>query len=174
MKRVNWALAALVPILFLVGSVSAPAAAAPQATEHAASAAVPVIASTPFLRNANSGKCLTVRGTAANAPAVQSTCTGLADQHWTYPTIVGRPSQIRNGNSGMCLVARGHADNTPVVQTRCAGFADQQWRIRKILNDSRFWLWNVNSAKCLLVRGHGQDARAVQHKCAYFNDQLWF
>ncbi len=179
MKRAIRALTALVTILFLAGSFTAPAAAAPAAPDHSeatASAESSELAVYPpyyLLRNGNSGKCLTVRGVAANAPAVQYTCTALRDQYWSIPTP-GYRDQIRNLNSNQCLVARGNANNTPVVQTPCnSGFADQIWRTISLEN-GRFRLLNDNSGKYLLVRGHGLDAPAVQHSLTEFPDLQWF
>lgn len=166
------ATAAAVALLFLVGSVSAPAAAAPQTAETAASAADDERTSGP-IRNANSGKCLTVRGTAEGAPAVQYSCTNLRDQLWSFPRV-GHPGQIRNLHSNKCLVARGPANNAPVVQTQCAHFADQQWYIAWWPATNRFHFENKNSGKCLLVRGHAQNAQVVQFQCAAYADQRWF
>jgi hypothetical protein len=80
------------------------------------------------LRNANSGKCLVVRGSAEGARAVQTPCASFIDQSW-YIGAPGttNPFHVQNAHSYRCLVVRGPFDGNPAVQTGCGNWSDQIW-----------------------------------------------
>ncbi|WP_079086853.1 RICIN domain-containing protein [Streptomyces silvensis] len=79
-----------------------------------------------FLRNSNSGKCLTAR-TGQNPR--QYECGGYADQKWEAVSTQNGV-QIRNQHTGLCLLARGTAENSPVTMYNCLSqYADQRWKL---------------------------------------------
>ncbi|HEX6358261.1 RICIN domain-containing protein [Actinophytocola sp.] len=158
--------------------VSTPAAVAapvqPAASPSSSAKAAPgkSVAVLYFVENANSSKCLLVRGNANGAPVVQTQCAYYPDQYWSLVDKGGSRYQLVNYNSGKCLLVQGGADNAPAVQYTCLDFVDQYWqRIDK--GGSRYQLRNVNSGKCLLVRGDGEAAQVVQFTCLDFPDQYW-
>ncbi|MFF3335696.1 RICIN domain-containing protein [Streptomyces sp. NPDC002888] len=75
------------------------------------------------LVNVNSGKCLQISGasTADGAVAVQSTCTGAAQQLWTKTTVIGGYVTFTNVNSGKCLEVAGGstANGAALDQSTC-------------------------------------------------------
>ncbi|MFC9086778.1 RICIN domain-containing protein [Nocardiopsis dassonvillei] len=126
------------------------------------------------LNNRNSGKCLVVRGTGNESPAVQHTCNASYDDQKWYVRFVGSYVQLVNLNSGKCLVVRGTGNESRAVQHTCnASYTDQQWSRR--YNGSYFQLVNRNSGKCLIVRGTGNESPAVQYPCnTRYTDQYWY
>ncbi|MER5764596.1 RICIN domain-containing protein [Streptomyces sp. NPDC002082] len=82
------------------------------------------------IRNAYSGKCLTVQGTADGAPVFEYTCTGLNDQKW-YLYHVGNTMALWyvNYNSNKCLLIQGPEEGNAAVQYNCAKLRDQMWTV---------------------------------------------
>jgi hypothetical protein len=80
------------------------------------------------MTNGNSGKCILVRGNAAETAAVQYTCGDHADQLWTVvKNGDGTAFMLKNANSALCLVLR--TSQTNARQVGCdQEFADQWWR----------------------------------------------
>lgn len=128
----------------------------------------------PGIRNANSSKCLLVRGTADNAPVVQITCDSqYADQLWRTEPVDGEGRvRIRNLNSNKCLLVRGTAEGAQAVQITCANYIDQYW-ILTVDPPGTAQIANANSYKCLVVRGAADNAPVVQTSCGQFRDQFW-
>lgn len=172
-----------------LGVVFAPAASAataevPSAGVHATFTRSATQAADDYLysfRNHNSQQCAVVRGTALNAPAVQTGCDrGFSDQLWKFlpnpdPTGSGTAYQIWNYNSGQCLVVRGTASDAPAVQTGCnANYADQLYAIYENAAGEHY-LRNINSNMCLVVRGTAAGTPLLQTPCnpTAYVDQQW-
>ncbi|WP_328580464.1 RICIN domain-containing protein [Streptomyces sp. NBC_00370] len=130
----------------------------------------------PGIRNANSGKCLLVRGTADNAPVVQISCDSqYRDQLWQIEPIDGEGRvRIRNLNSNKCLLVRGIAEGAQAVQTTCANYIDQYWILTADSLPGTTQIANANSYKCLVARGTADNAPVVQTACGQYRDQFWF
>jgi hypothetical protein len=172
-----------------LGVVCAPGASAataevPSAGVHATFTRSATQAADDYLysfRNQNSQQCAVVRGTALNAPAVQTGCDrSFSDQLWKFlpnpdPSGSGTAYQIWNYNSGQCLVVRGSAPDAPAVQTGCnANYADQLYAIYKNTAGEHY-LRNINSNMCLVVRGTAAGSPLLQTPCnpTTYADQQW-
>ncbi|WP_020555945.1 RICIN domain-containing protein [Embleya scabrispora] len=136
-------------------------------------------ASGPYtLTNANSGKCLEIRGdsTGDGAAASQWTCNGSATQNWYLSLSPGASTRIVNANSGKCLEIRGDStqDGAAANQWTCNGSATQNWRA-DLSVDNSWLLTNVNSAKCLEIWGDSIEdgAAADQWTCNGSATQNW-
>ena len=132
---------------------------------------------TVWLQNANSKKCLLVRGSAVGTGAVQITCAIFVDQRWTVHNLwdVGEDwLTIENNNSHKCLTVGNTSDNSRVYQANCnSALQNQRWK-RFAVGGNLWWFQNLYSYKCLLVRGESNEAPVVQFTCANFADQYWF
>jgi hypothetical protein len=80
------------------------------------------------IQQSGSGKCLLVRGTAAETAAVQHACADFADQLWYVEGPSAQsPFMLRNANSGLCLAMR--ASENAAKQVTCdRQKADQFWK----------------------------------------------
>ncbi|MEU9831637.1 RICIN domain-containing protein [Streptosporangium sp. NPDC048047] len=128
------------------------------------------------VRNANSGKCLLVRGDADGAKAAQSSCADYPDQKWRFmlEDADSRYKRYRlvNANSGKCLLVRG-PENTPALQSACGDYDDQIWEV-VFARNGYFQLRNLASQQCLVVRGDEDGAHPVQADCdTAYTDQFW-
>ncbi|MET9065208.1 RICIN domain-containing protein [Streptosporangium sandarakinum] len=128
------------------------------------------------VRNANSGKCLLVRGDADGAKAVQSSCADYPDQKWRF-ILEDADSEYKryrlvNANSGKCLLVRG-PEGAPALQSACGDYDDQVWEVMSARN-GYFQLRNLASQQCLVVRGDEDGAHPVQSDCdTAYTDQFW-
>lgn len=175
-KRAAVALAVLVSLV----PVSAAAADIRSATDVRAD--TPQAAAGVFyLRNYATTRCLTVRGSADGAPAVQYDCLGYRDQKWvisdyTNPSGAYSYSVLRNLNSGLCLSFKGTDTHygAPAFQYHCHGGADQRW-IRKLNIRGGYTYRNWQTGNCLSVQGANNvpDAPAFQYWCHEGDDQVW-
>ncbi|MFJ8010924.1 RICIN domain-containing protein [Streptomyces sp. NPDC096339] len=105
------------------------------------------------IRNKNSGRCLEIAdwSTANGAVARQWSCTGGANQKWTYDLNTG---YIKNANSGLCLeIADWSTANGAVArQWSCTGGANQKWDYLFYSNDTPYFgLANQNSDRVLEI-----------------------
>ncbi|WP_229811119.1 RICIN domain-containing protein [Streptosporangium pseudovulgare] len=128
------------------------------------------------VRNANSGKCLLVRGDADGAKAAQSSCSDYPDQKWRF-ILEDADSEYKryrlvNANSGKCLLVRG-PEGSPALQSACGDYDDQVWEVMFARN-GYFQLRNLASQQCLVVRGDEDNAHPVQSDCdTAYTDQFW-
>jgi len=132
-----------------------------------------------FLRNVNSGRCLTLAGggTALNLPAVQYHCDTDPSRHWVLNNIAGTNKWfIKNVNSGLCLTLAGggKALNQTAVQYRCDTHPSRHWRFAPV-GDGTNHLRNVNSGLCLTLAGGGTalNLQAVQYQCDSHPSRKW-
>ncbi|MGV9536274.1 RICIN domain-containing protein [Streptosporangium sandarakinum] len=128
------------------------------------------------VRNANSGKCLLVRGDADGAKAVQSSCADYPDQKWRFiPEDADseyKSYRLVNANSGKCLLVRG-PEGSPALQSSCGDYDDQVWEVMSARN-GYFQLRNLAGQQCLVVRGDEDNAHPVQSDCdTAYTDQFW-
>ncbi|MFJ7591702.1 RICIN domain-containing protein [Streptomyces sp. NPDC097617] len=86
---------------------------------------------TRTLRNASSGRCLTVAGEEQLAPVRQFACTaGRAGQRWELLWGTGtRAGQfvLRNAGNAKCLLVQGRERTRPAAQTSCGEEYNDQW-----------------------------------------------
>ncbi|MFB7267721.1 RICIN domain-containing protein [Streptomyces nojiriensis] len=87
---------------------------------------------TRTLRNAHSGRCLTVVGTENFAPARQFACTAARydGQHWELQWGRGDRAEqfmLRNAVNTKCLTVQGRETTRPAAQTSCGDHYDDQW-----------------------------------------------
>ncbi|MEU6744064.1 RICIN domain-containing protein [Streptosporangium sandarakinum] len=128
------------------------------------------------IRNANSGKCLLVRGDADGAKAAQSSCADYPDQKWRFiPEDADseyKSYRLVNANSGKCLLVRG-PEGSPALQSTCGDYDDQIWEVMFARN-GYFQLRNLAGQRCLVVRGDEDGAHPVQSDCdTAYTDQFW-
>ncbi|MFF0248082.1 RICIN domain-containing protein [Streptosporangium sandarakinum] len=128
------------------------------------------------VRNANSGKCLLVRGDADGAKAVQSSCADYPDQKWRFiPEDADseyKSYRLVNANSGKCLLVRG-PEGSPALQSSCGDYDDQIWEVMSARN-GYFQLRNLAGQQCLVVRGDEDNAHPVRSDCdTAYTDQFW-
>ncbi|MFD9010282.1 RICIN domain-containing protein [Streptomyces sp. NPDC059552] len=86
------------------------------------------------LRNAHSGRCLTVTGEENGAPARQFACTaGQHVQRWELQWGSGARAGhfvLRNAANAKCLLVQGTGQGLPAAQTSCGEeYADQWWHL---------------------------------------------
>lgn len=107
-------------------------------------------------RNAQSGKCLTVRSKVAGAVVVQATCDARAEQ-----AFAREGNTLRSAHSGMCVDITGGsaADLAAVIQWPCNGGGNQAFTSRVIDGAAgpRIVFRNLMSI----------------HRTAVFNGQTW-
>jgi Ricin-type beta-trefoil lectin domain len=138
-------------------------------------------ATTTPIVNFNSGYCLGIAGGNDDAPAVQWTCDGSANQSWTQGSEYGNTSyfQIVNGD-GQCLGVLGGStdEGAPVYGWTCLGpgHPDQYWTVVKSSTHHYVYFVNLNSGLVLGVSGNSttQGASVVQWANQNTpNNQLW-
>jgi hypothetical protein len=87
-----------------------------------------------FVKNVNSGLCLTVAGgnTERNTTSVQYPCDEDRSRRWRVARVDDTTFRLVNLNSNMCLtIAGGGRDlNTTAVQYLCDGDPSRDWRFR--------------------------------------------
>jgi hypothetical protein len=102
----------------------------------------------------HSGKCIDVTGssTANGAALLQSTCTGLANQAWTFKAAAGGTYTMTSKSSGKCLDLWKAAltNGATLVQWTCSGGANQRVSVQHG-SDGSVGLRFVHSGKCLDV-----------------------
>ncbi len=86
------------------------------------------------LRNAHSGRCLTVTGEENGAPVRQSACTaGQHVQRWELLWGNGARAGhfvLRNASNAKCLLVQGSGQGLPAAQISCGEeYADQWWHL---------------------------------------------
>jgi hypothetical protein len=106
----------------------------------------------------HSGKCLDVRGGpgAVNDGALieQWSCTGEANQAWTFKVVNGTRYQIIAKSSGKCLdlAGGGGANGTGIQQRSCNNAPTQLWTLKSIAGGASE-IVSVSSGRCLDVTG---------------------
>ena len=111
-------------------SLTAPGAV-PSGPAAAPTTAVPVYAK-------HSSKCLDVRGgpgaVSDGALIEQWSCTGEANQAWTFKVVSGTQHQIIAKSSGKCLdlAANGSANGTGIQQASCSSSPTQLWNVKSL------------------------------------------
>ena len=96
-------------------------------------------------------------GAAANRlKLVTSSCTGRAEQTFTFTPVSGKADTFTIGtlNSNKCIdvMGRSTADNTAIIQYTCNGQTNQQFRMLTV-SSAEFNLVAVHSGKCVAVSG---------------------
>ncbi|GIE99913.1 pectinesterase family protein [Paractinoplanes rishiriensis] len=83
---------------------------------------------------AASGKCVQSPDGTAGTQLYQSTCTGAANQVWTFgaSTAAAGKYLVRNGNLCMTDKDASTAGNNPIVQQACSDIAQTQWAFNQI------------------------------------------
>ena len=86
-----------------------------------------------FIKNVNSGLCLTVAGggKALNQVAVQYHCDSHPSRHWRLVPTGDGTNFLRNMNSGLCLTLAGGSTglNQVAVQYRCDSHPSRRWTL---------------------------------------------
>ena len=150
------------------------------------SSGVPLNA-TSTLKNGDGGMCLAPKDNGAANPTVNAdpvwmwSCTGLADENWTFHRV-GTTDwfTITNGDGGKCLAPEDSGSETPAVNGdpvwmwTCTGLADETWRY---VNGGT--LVNGGGSKCLAPEDSGSwiptvDADPVWlWTCTALSDETW-
>ncbi|WP_155370759.1 ricin-type beta-trefoil lectin domain protein [Catellatospora vulcania] len=122
------------------------------------------------LKNAQSGLCLVVQGTADGSQAFMHDCSvPYADQLWVTRAGNGGGTEIANANSGMCLVSPYWFD-FGVTQTYCDIYPDSKWVV--LDTGPTYRLQNLNSGQCL-VGSTVFAYNATMAPCSSSQDQKW-
>ncbi|MEV0244894.1 arabinofuranosidase catalytic domain-containing protein [Streptomyces sp. NPDC050674] len=114
-----------------------------------------------------SGRCLTVPGTANGTQAQLQDCTGAAGQTWTH--TAGKQLTVQGGK---CLDAsgRGTTNGTAVIVWDCNGQNNQQWNV-----NPNGTITGVHSGLCLDANAGGtaNGTRITLWSCHGGTNQQW-
>ncbi|MEU1313440.1 RICIN domain-containing protein [Streptomyces cinnamoneus] len=132
-----------------------------------------------MFRNANSDKCLEIRGgsRANGARANQWECNYSSSQQWNVSFVGPEMVEMTVLSSGKCLEIWGDDPNdfAPANQYTCNGSATQRWYWYADPINGRSYFKNANSGKSLeiIYWGKGDGDFAVQY--TYFGqaNQQW-
>ncbi|MFD7068227.1 RICIN domain-containing protein [Streptomyces sp. NPDC059913] len=136
------------------------------------------------LKNANSGRCLSVPGTSTGfAYLNQFSCNNYADQFWYWEAGLYDEDgtvwyKIVNRHSGLCLSVDGASmdDYARVTQYPCGGYFDQYWREGPYDALTKgYQIKNFNSGNCLAVQdgSTAEAAPVIQFRCGSWKDHYW-
>jgi galactose oxidase len=127
------------------------------------------------LQATHSGQCLVVNGTTAqNATVIQSPCSGVAGEQWTfYP--YGRGYAIVSAGSGLCLTVVGTGVSATLTQGSCSGSVTDQWYLKASVNGSYQVVSQTAGGLCLTVPNASQTAGAAigLFNCKTTQNELW-
>ncbi|HEU6455441.1 MAG TPA: RICIN domain-containing protein [Roseateles sp.] len=131
-----------------------------------------------MLQARHSGKCLDVPGysSGSGTALVQWTCSGGANQQWSFEDAGGGWSRLKVSHSGQCLdlASQSTANGTAVVQATCNGNTSQQW-VTEDMGSGYFRLKSRFSGLCMDVNAAGtaDGATVIQWACGTGTNQQW-
>jgi len=131
-----------------------------------------------MLQARHSGKCLDVPGYSGSSGTalVQWTCSGGANQQWSFEDAGGGWSRLKVSHSGQCLdlASQSTANGTAVVQATCNGGTSQQW-VTEDMGSGYFRLKSRFSGLCMDVNAAGtaDGATVIQWACGTSTNQQW-
>lgn len=156
-------------------STATPVPTPPPATPTPAIAKVAVPADRVWIKNANSGMCLSPAGgnNLLNDPIVQYFCDGEPSRGWYFTVEFDDVVMIKNSN-GLCLTVAGGSTKPGLssVQYKCDGDLSRRWHFVPI-DATTFRLVNAYSKLCLTIPGGGnaknpeaaKNIEAAQNPC---------
>lgn len=182
-SALRWALLLITVLAAVLGTMPTTAMAAETSTpttivadgETRAAAEETIIDTSEWpIYNLSDDKCMEIRGTGYDLPALKETCNLEYTRHYwkLVPSGVTGYYQLRNRYSQRCLLVRGTANETPAVQAACGANTDQHWAIQQEASTKTFMLKNRNSGKCLTMRPTQTNARQATCGTQYL-DQKW-
>jgi hypothetical protein len=131
-----------------------------------------------MLQARHSSKCLDVQGasTSSGAPLIQWTCSGSANQQWSFEDAGGGWSRLKVSHSGQCLdlSSQSTANGVGLVQATCNGNTSQQW-VTEDMGSGYFRVKSRFSGLCMDVNAAStaDGASVIQWACGTGANQQW-